>query len=139
MRISLNIRRITALAAAALALGLGAFLAAPAQAAGAAPLTAATQKASAVPPADSIVCDTIVSRGNTIALCSTGTYYDGGNPYRWPVTQLNTSLAANRVWFHQNHDGTGWAKCYSGGRSYNIAAAYQDPGNIFISTNTAPC
>lgn len=70
-----------------------------------------------------------------------GTFFDGGNPYIWPVTELDTDLgqASNRVWFHQNEDGSGWSQCYSGRSFYLIAPDRQDPGNIFTSDNTAPC
>lgn len=149
MTITLCARRVASLGAAALAVGFGAFAAAPAQAHSATPLAPATT--STAPPTHStasgktssvipnVLCDTIVSNGNLIALCSVGFYYDGGDPYRWPVTHLNTTLTANRVWFHQNRNSTGWADCYSGGGSYNITGRDRDPGNIQISANTAPC
>jgi hypothetical protein len=43
----------------------------------------------------------------------------------------------HRIWFHQYSNGGGWADCYYsdswiGGRDVH-------PGNIFISSNTAPC
>ena len=144
MTISLKIRRTAAIATTALALALGAFAATPAQAHSAAPLVPAAANAALSPhgtvsSAPHILCDTIVSRGTTIALCSTGTYYDGGHPYRWPITHLNTTLTANRVWFHQNPNGSGWATCFSGGGSYNITGREQHPGNILISLNTAHC
>ena len=57
-----------------------------------------------------------------------------------PENPFFAKSVANRVWFHQNEDGSGWSKCYSGGgHVYSIASAFQHPGNIFVSDNTAPC
>ena len=101
--------------------------------------TGASTSVKAAGATSDILCDYIVSRGNTIPLCFTGTYLDGGRPYRWPVTRLGAGFP-NRVWFHQNEDGSGWSKCYSGGgHVYSIDSAFQHPGNIFVSDNTAPC
>jgi hypothetical protein len=145
MTMPLKIRPALALTATALTVGLGAFAAAPAQAQSTAPLTPIAGHAAVSAPsaltlhADAdILCDDIDSRGKDLGLCSPGTFHDGGDPYRWPVTYIWV-YAANRVWFHQNEDGSGWSYCFSGGYEGSVPAAYQDPGNIFISTNTAAC
>jgi hypothetical protein len=149
MSVSRKIRPLLAISALAVALGFGALAAAPAQAQTNTRLTAAIGHTAAAAPGTAaatahvtfnvnIVCDYIDTRGTDIGLCSTGTYYDGGNPYRWPVTYV-WNYASNRVWFHQNQDGSGWSKCFTGGYIGSVPAAYQHPGNIFISTNTAPC
>jgi len=134
-----------AISALAVALGFGALAAAPAQAQSTTSLTAAVGHTAAAASSTvtsnatpAIVCDYIDSRGVAIPLCSTGNFYDGGAPYRWPVTYV-WNYAAERVWFHQYEDGSGWAKCFSGGYIGSVPAAYQDPGNIFISDNTAAC
>src|SRR5690349_17575462 len=94
MTITHRLRRAAAVATTALAIGLGAFATAPAQASSSAtPLTAVTGPAAVathgtVTPNDAILCDYIRENGTDIGLCSTGFYYDGGHPYRWPVTYL---------------------------------------------------
>jgi hypothetical protein len=146
--ITRRIRAATALAMCATATVAGLLVATPAQAQSAAPIVpAAGNTAVSMHAADSGKmadvaaprCDFIISRGTAIQMCNLGTYLDGGRPYRWPVTHLDASVFSNRVWFHQNEDGSGWSKCYSGGSIENIPVAFQDPGNILLSANTAPC
>jgi len=83
-------------------------------------------------------CDVVYWRDTSSDLCATGTYYDGGAPYRWPVTTLDL-YAPNRVWLHQNEDGSGWSLCLTGGYQWTVTGDYQDPGNILVSGNTAAC
>ena len=58
-----------------------------------------------------------------------------------PFTSM-TIHVRNRVWFHQNPDGSGWADCFSTSsppRSFTLSGRDRTPGNIQISSNTAPC
>lgn len=58
-----------------------------------------------------------------------------------PFTSM-TIHVHNRVWFHQNPDGSGWADCFSTSnppRSFTLSGRDRTPGNIQISSNTAPC
>jgi hypothetical protein len=168
MTVSSKARLAAAAAATMVAAGVGALVAAPAQAHTAKPLVPIAAKAavsghativsghativsghasivsghgtiSAATPNVDGPCDIIDSRGQNISLCHVGTFFDGGNPYRWPVTTVDARQAANRVWFHQNPDGSGWSVCFTGGHFSEVAPIWQDPGNIFISDNTAPC
>jgi hypothetical protein len=45
-----------------------------------------------------------------------------------------------RIWFHQNANGTGWADCfYDQDVSFSPSSRDYHPGNVQISTNTNPC
>lgn len=58
-----------------------------------------------------------------------------------PFTSM-TIHVHNRVWFHQNPDGSGWADCFSTSnppRSFTLSGRDRTPGNLQISSNTAPC
>ena len=55
-------------------------------------------------------------------------------------TGLTISDHANRIWLHQYPDGRGWAHCFEGrDTSRGISGVDRNPGNIQISSNTAPC
>jgi hypothetical protein len=56
-------------------------------------------------------------------------------------TELLISGHANRVWLHQNPSGVGgWARCFEGeNRSWTLDDPYRNPGNVQVSSNTAPC
>jgi hypothetical protein len=46
----------------------------------------------------------------------------------------------HRIWFHQDVDGKGWAKCfYSRDNDITIPQQYVTPGNIQVTDNTASC
>jgi len=152
MRIMRSIRRTTALAVCAVAGITALLIAAPAQAQSTTPhATAAAPVAvsahgtfaaeTAVIPG--VVahspCDVVFWRNVSSTLCFQGTYLDGGRPYRWPVTELDLRAFSNRVWLHQNENGSGWADCFTGGGDYLVFGRDQTPGNIFVSANTAPC
>jgi hypothetical protein len=98
-------------------------------------------KAATVTPAAAELspCDVVYWRSTSSPLCYAETYFDGGDPYRWPVTQLDLRAFSNRVWLHQNADGTGWSVCLTGGYDWDIYNSAQDPGNIQVSENTAAC
>jgi hypothetical protein len=60
-------------------------------------------------------------------------------PGEHPFVEMSSSVR-NRVWFHQNSDGTGWADCKQAhDASIPINGRDQDPGNIQMSSNTSPC
>lgn len=129
MHIMRNTRQTAALAVCAAAAVTGLLTAAPAQAQSTTPHAAAAASS----------CDVVYWRSTSSQLCFVGTYLDGGRPYRWPVTRLDLRAFANRVWLHQNEDGTGWSKCLTGGFIYDLSGEFQDPGNIQVSANIAPC
>lgn len=148
MTISLKIPHRLAIVATALALGLGAFAAAPAQAQSITPHgtvvsahgTVADKAAAPTPGAAQTASCDIAYWGSTHSnLCYAQTYYDGGDPYRWPVYELDLTAFVNRVWLHQNANNTGWSLCLSGGSINFLTGEYQDPGNIQVSQNTSPC
>jgi len=152
MRIMWNIRRTAALAVCAVAAVTGLLTAAPAQAQSITPhATAAAiapvpthgtfaEETAVIPGAVALSpCDVVFWRNVSSTLCFQGTYLDGGRPYRWPVIELDLRAFSNRVWLHQNENGSGWADCFTGGGDYLVFGRDQTPGNIFVSANTAPC
>jgi serine/threonine protein kinase, bacterial len=46
---------------------------------------------------------------------------------------------ANRVWLHQNANGSGWSYCVSGHTDESIPAKYDNPAQTLVSANTAAC
>jgi len=50
-----------------------------------------------------------------------------------------TITVTNRVWFHQNANGTGWADCFEGRLDYVLAGRDRNPGNIQVVSNRAAC
>lgn len=56
-----------------------------------------------------------------------------------PFVEMSGSVF-NRVWFHQNSDGSGWADCKQAHDvSVSITGRDQDADNIQMSSNTSPC
>jgi hypothetical protein len=48
--------------------------------------------------------------------------------------------SGDRVWMHQNGNGSGWADCFTSGNVYYVAGTRdQNPGNVQVSTNTSAC
>ena len=152
MRIMRNISRTAVLAVCAVAAVTALLTAAPAQAQSTSPhapavatATVSTHSAfaeqtAAIPGAAALSpCDVVFWRNVSSTLCFQGTYLDGGRPYRWPVIELDLRAFSNRVWLHQNENGSGWADCFTGGFDYAVFGRDQTPGNIFVSANTAPC
>lgn len=99
------------------------------------------------------VVATTKSPGNLpSAFCSSGVWVDLTGPSNehcmygvgtdTTVTNWFTGMRSyvpNRIWFHQYPNGTGWADCYEGIRSWTISGRDQYPGNVFVSGNTAGC
>jgi hypothetical protein len=51
---------------------------------------------------------------------------------------INTT--GNRIWLHQNADGSGWADCFSGGSPYYVGGTRDaNPGNLEETSNSAYC
>ncbi len=55
-----------------------------------------------------------------------------------PSSEL-TNGTGFRVWFHQYANGTGWADCFSNNNAYALTGRDQNPGNVYVSSNSAPC
>jgi hypothetical protein len=56
-----------------------------------------------------------------------------------PISQV-LPVTDNRIWFHQNSDGSGWSYCISGADVVtDVPSADQSPGNVQVSDNTSPC
>jgi hypothetical protein len=130
----------TAVAAALVSAGVFSYVS-PAMAATQSPKptvkTAATVTASGVSPASCNAVGQIWENGGAVTFCGTGFYYQpsGG----WTVTSI-VQYNSDRWWFHQYSNNTGWAYCIQGRTSgAGIPTAYQHPGNIQVSTNTAAC
>jgi hypothetical protein len=72
----------------------------------------------------------------TLYLCSVTTRSLAGNDL---YTVMNIHVR-NRIWLHQNPDNSGWADCFEG-KCAEIGLEHRDqnPGNIQVSSNTAPC
>jgi opacity protein-like surface antigen len=45
----------------------------------------------------------------------------------------------NRIWFHQNANGSGWADRFRGRRNFPLTGRDQRPGTVQISASTAAC
>jgi hypothetical protein len=54
------------------------------------------------------------------------------------VTRV-TNATGFRVWLHQNADNSGWSLCFNNNNVYTLPAFATEPGNIQVSTNSAPC
>ena len=97
------------------------------------------------PPANTLMasmCPTF----NAMAYLEGGPSVGGFCYYPSTTTTVNgsytvlTNGSGYRVWLHQNADGSGWADCFSNNGVYNIYGTRDAaPGNIYVSTNTAPC
>jgi hypothetical protein len=74
--------------------------------------------------------------GFNLYLCSVTTKdLSGGTIYSKLYSHVN-----NRIWLHQNPDGSGWAQCFQGnGTTWGLSGVSTNPGNIQVSSNTAPC
>jgi hypothetical protein len=122
----------SAMAAAALALGVAATL--PAAAATASPARPAAAAEAALCSGHSFLW---MDGAHPHCLQTTGTYVVAGQgPYG---TFVNNT--GDRVWLHQNADSSGWAVCLGHGMAYVTAGgtAYENPGNVQITTNNATC
>jgi hypothetical protein len=137
--------RLLATSAAATALALGALTTTASAATATIPTTAsagravhATASAGTAAPA---VCGNYAlvfwGGSNATWFCTLGFYY-AGNQYGWPVTRIDND-SSHRIWLHQFADGSGWSLCLTGNAIHFLGGAYQDPGNILVSANTAPC
>lgn len=88
----------------------------------------------------SVVVESLVNLGSgnpsMVYYCGTGVHESGGID---PVSQV-LPITANRIWFHQNPDGSGWARCFEGkDELFSVPSAYRNPGNIQVVSNTASC
>ncbi len=70
-----------------------------------------------------------------------GSCYYPGNNENGPGDNsgILTNATGFRVWFHQNSNGTGWADCFSNNNVYSLTGRDMNPGNVFVSSNSAPC
>ena len=67
-------------------------------------------------------------------------FYPGDNLAFAPDnSSVLTNATGDRVWLHQNSDGSGWADCFSNNNVYALSGRDQNPRNVFVSTNAAPC
>jgi hypothetical protein len=56
-----------------------------------------------------------------------------------PFYELDINVK-NRVWFHQNSNGSGWADCFSGQyTSRPLTGRDKNPGNVQVTSNTSAC
>ena len=58
-----------------------------------------------------------------------------------PYTSM-TIHVRNRVWLHQNANGSGWADCFetqTPARTFTLSGRDRQAGNIQISSNTSRC
>ncbi len=73
-----------------------------------------------------------------------------GDLYICAVTTINTTglgpftllekTTHNRVWLHQNANGSGWADCFwADNVDHPLKGRDQNPGNVQVSSNTASC
>ena len=67
--------------------------------------------------------------------CSVGTKVVAGTG---PFVEMS-SIVFNRIWLHQNPNGSGWADCFEGRLSWPLHGRDQNPGNVQVSANTNPC
>lgn len=80
-----------------------------------------------------------VHNKSVIGVCSLdGVTLHAGSDYPVPLSAI-INHSQDRLWLHQNADGTGWSHCVSGQTSVTLPEVYENPGNIFISANTAAC
>jgi hypothetical protein len=63
------------------------------------------------------------------------------DPGQFGVYTIRSPYAPyHRIWLHADVDGAGWAACfYSEDNDISIPQQYDDPGNVQVSANTAPC
>ena len=79
-------------------------------------------------------------QGNVLCIIGTGTLVPQDfipAPYTSMVIHVK-----NRVWLHQFANSTGWADCFetqNPPHAYTLTGRDQNPGNLQISANTAPC
>jgi len=73
--------------------------------------------------------------GSGWVFCAVGVYDVAGTG---PFTEMS-SVVLNRIWLHQNPDGSGWADCFRGRLSWPLRGRDQNPGNLQISSNTKAC
>lgn len=71
-------------------------------------------------------------------VCGTGTWV-----WNTAYAMMNIRMPTtpyHRVWFHEFADGSGWADCfYSEDVDMGTWLRDEEPGNIQVSANTAPC
>jgi hypothetical protein len=67
-------------------------------------------------------------------------YYAGANTNGpGDSSSILTNATGFRVWFHQMASGGGWADCFSNNSVYSLTGRDMNPGNVYVSTNSAPC
>lgn len=77
-----------------------------------------------------------VTGNHDVYFCGAATVKTAGDG---PFTALS-SRVHNRIWFHQNANGSGWADCRSVfQQDVRLSGRDQNPGNIQVSANTATC
>jgi hypothetical protein len=66
-------------------------------------------------------------------------FYSGNTTVTPDNSYVLTNATGDRVWLHQNADGSGWADCFSNDNVYDLTGRDMNPRNVFVSTNSAPC
>ena len=97
-------------------------------------LSAAAIVASAIPASAAPFASLIGVRGTEEFTCAVTTH--GVN-----VTPLTSAVngCGNRIWLHQNLNGSGWGYCISGHTNPPIPTIYDNPAQAQVVANTAHC
>jgi hypothetical protein len=114
---------ISTAAVATLAIGLGG-----------AGVAAASANPAACGPSNAIVH--LQGPGRNLYICAVTTVNTTG---RGPFNLIEKTTH-NRVWLHQNANGSGWADCFwADNADVPLTGRDQNPGNVQVSSNTASC
>ena len=115
-------------------------------AAGIAAIAAAAGTGLMGPPAAAVASPDSCNSGNawawlkssfTLDLCGVGTTNLSGSDL---YSKLHEGNHSNRIWLHQHPDGSGWADCFRApNTTWSLNMLQMNPGNVQISSNTAPC